>query len=204
MSENNVPESHEQPAPKKKGSVSVIHRINYLREKAGGSRHGSGSGKLDERVIAKAQAAVNNYAPAYPAMVSRDLDGLIRLVDQLDKTPADQQKKILHEIAVQANEVQSLGGTFGYDLVSIIGRSLRVFADGLETTTKNHTIIIHAHVDTLRVVLAQKIKGYGDNLGAALLTELVRVLEKNGGHDAAGVINESLHKMNQAAAKTSE
>ena len=193
MSKNNL--ADDDLPPLKKG-VSIIHRINRLREKAGGSRHGSGSGKLDERVLAKAQNAIGNFAPAYPAMVGQDLDKLIEQVDLLEKTPTADHLPLLRKIAAQANEVQSLGGTFGYDLVSVIGRSLRMFADGLEVANKNHIIIIHAHVDTLRVVLARKIKGYGDNDGRALLTELKRVLESNGGHDSATLIQEILeHKL---------
>lgn len=194
MSENNPPQEGKKTPSK---NVSVIHRINYLREKAGGSRHGSGSGKLDERVIAKAQNAVNNYAPAYPAMVNRDLDGLIAQMTLLEQAATADQKPILRSISAQANEVQSLGATFGYLLISVIGRSLRGFADALDEANPNHIILMRAHVDTLRVVLARKIKGLGGIEGKALLTELKRVLDKNGGHESAQIINDALSRIEE-------
>jgi hypothetical protein len=192
MSENNLHYNNDLP-PLKKG-VSVIHRINYLREKAGGSRH-NGGGKLDDVALAKAQNAINNFAPAYPAMAGQDIDELIEQVRLLEIASPTEHHALLTKIAFKANEIQSLGGTFDYELISTIGRSLRMFAEGLESANNHHIIIIHAHVDTLRVVLARKIKGYGGIDGRALLNELMRVLEHNGGHDSAKLIQEILGKI---------
>ena len=172
--------------------VQIYNRINRLREKAGGSRHEGGNGQLDRRVLDKAQSAINKYAPEYPDNVERDLDILNAVTQELMEVPEEQQAGVLKRLSKVANDVQSLGTTFGYDLITAFGQSLCRYTDSMQSANSNQMVMIRAHVDTISIVLHRKIKGDGGEEGRLLASELKKALEKHGGEEAGKMLDESM------------
>lgn len=191
MSGTDKPKNNEEES-----GVAIYNRINRLREKAGGSRHGSGTGQLDPKVVQQAYKALDTYAPEYPKTVTRDLDKLMAVTQQLLQAGPEQQQPLLRQMSSLANEVQSLGSTFGYDLVTGVGQSLRRFTDQMQHADPSQLVLIRAHVDTIRVVLSRSIKGDGGAEGRALIEELKIALGKHGGETAAQVLEEILSALN--------
>jgi hypothetical protein len=176
--------------------VKIFHRINRLREKAGGSRYGSGNGQFDTKVMQQAHRAVEQLAPEYPKTVSNDLDKLVEATQQLLTAKPDEQQPTLQYISTLANEVQSLGATFGFNLITAFGQSLRRFTDNMGHADESQLVLIRAHVDTIRVVLTRGIHGDGGEEGRALIEELKKALRKHGGETSAAALEEILNAVN--------
>jgi len=101
------------------------------------------------------------------------------------------QLQAQHEIAVKdpnmawkplkamnliAHELRGQGSTFGYPLITTFGRSLYEYtALDKDTTSASPDLLelIKAHIDGLRAVIADKVKGDGGTIGK----ELVRMLQ---------------------------
>ncbi len=82
---------------------------------------------------------------------------------------------ILEEIRGQAEELANMGGTFGYPLVAVIGKSLLELTLGRADPSDNCIELIGKHTDTLRAVLRENVRGEGGRIGQQLVKELSRI-----------------------------
>ena len=67
-----------------------------------------------------------------------------------------------------AHELRGQGGTFGYPLISVFGKSLYGFTGPGAVYSDSHLEIVKAHIDSMRVVINDRIEGDGGRLGLEL------------------------------------
>ncbi len=76
------------------------------------------------------------------------------------------------------HELRGMGGTFNFNLVSAIGDQMYRLISNCERVDQDRVEALGVHVDTLKVVLAEKLDGDGGERGRQVLAGLQKVLEK--------------------------
>ena len=79
----------------------------------------------------------------------------------------------------QVHEIRGEAGTFGYDLVSDIGRLLCELLSPMTETSAQDNRAIHGHLKAMETVVAQKVKGAGPEVGQQIVQALTMVVEKS-------------------------
>ena len=145
----------EQPKEAKpRPSYQVVHPPNKLKDLAGGAA------RLDEKLLEKADAAV--------AVIDK-VDLAAECVEDLNAL-AEAAANVASGTDVVANErriftimhdLRGRGATFGYPLVARIASSMNRYLDFAEPAKRGHNDaeVIRAHVDAVRAVLMNKLKG---------------------------------------------
>ena len=82
------------------------------------------------------------------------------------------------EINLIAHELRGQGGTFGYPLITLFGKSLYDVTKPPCRHTDADLEIVKAHIDTMRAVLREKIEGDGGEIGQALFKALRAAIAK--------------------------
>jgi hypothetical protein len=159
----------------------MVMPTNRLKNKVGGNMSNSQAGKFDERLIAQAQAAIGQLRPPYKDQSIEDLLQLQRLVREAEQHEARDRGRQMQKIARVALNMQGLGDSFGYQLMTRFGRSLRRFTEVLEHANNEQLLIVRAHIDAMRVVMTQDIRGDGGPIGTELTAMLEKAIKQYGG-----------------------
>jgi hypothetical protein len=126
-----------------------------------------------EALTAEAEAAVARLAESYPELAMADLVGAeTALAAALDgPAPRPEQFLRLHNFA---HNLKGQGGSFGYPLVTRIAQSLcTLVPDDIGRPPPLTAVpLISAHLDALRLVLAERLIGDGGEMGRILLARL--------------------------------
>ena len=107
-------------------------------------------------------------------------EDVCRLQDLLDQAQDDPARwsecaKLMRETV---HNVKGQGSSFGYPLMTRVGDSLSRMLKSLEGPDPNSLKLIAAHINTLRAVLDNDIKGSGGELGEKLAGRLEALVEK--------------------------
>ena len=70
------------------------------------------------------------------------------------------------------------GGTFGYPLISIFGKSLNEMTFGAVDVGDNQLELVKSHIDLMRAVINDRIAGDGGEIGQALVASLQQAIKK--------------------------
>ena len=87
------------------------------------------------------------------------------------------RSKYFAEINLLALELRGQGGTFGYNLISTLGKMLYDATVEGCPEDNNAVEIVKAHIDAMRAVLREKITGDGGEVGRELLESLKKAIE---------------------------
>ncbi len=94
------------------------------------------------------------------------------------KAASGERKDELEEVFGVAHDMKGQGGSFGYDLITAIGNQLCRLIEKLEKAGDAEVNAIRVHIDAMKLVIAQKIKGDGGKAGDQILFGLEKVAEK--------------------------
>jgi len=130
---------------------------------------GPGKG-IDPAVLQRAEQAIAAMAGEYVAWATRDVGRLQAAVASARGNPAD--PAALTPVREIAHEVRGQGGTFGYPLVTRLASSLYRLLVERPVLPLAAYATLDAHVDALRAVIAQGVKGDGGAVGQQLAGEL--------------------------------
>jgi hypothetical protein len=160
--------------------VQVFHRVNRLKIKAGASADGP-AGHLDPARVSAASHAIAKSVGSYLEESNRQVAELEAMVSALD-TEADlgRQRALLRTITHTANQVQSLGTTYGFPLATRFATSLRDFTGPMDHASPARCKIARAHVDALKAVFRGQIAGTGGKIGTALVQILEQAISMHG------------------------
>jgi hypothetical protein len=154
--------------------VQYIHPPNNLRQK----QKMAGVGPLDTAWIDAAERSMIAAKFDYLDAVNEDL---ARLQGAYERALSDKAARPDHVKAIYA-EVQTIkgqGASFGYPLMSAVGNQLaRFIEDCGENPTDGQMDGIKVHVDTLRLIMQQKMEGDGGPIGQKLVAGLDLVIKK--------------------------
>ncbi|MGB0670813.1 MAG: response regulator [Rhodospirillales bacterium] len=156
--------------PSKETDVWYFRLPNSLQQKVGGLGRVSG-GTLPANLLEEAESSLKraqldftDWALNYLA----DLSNLCAEALLIEGRRAHHFEKI----NLLAHELRGQGGTFGYPLVSMFGKSLYdITLEGCREDN-NAVEIVKAHIDAMRAVLREKISGDGGDIGRALMKGL--------------------------------
>lgn len=139
----------------------VIQPPRTLKDKVG-----SGGKGLDPRALERAEAAMTVFkdtidfaAQAAPEMAKLQ-DLLVTLLAN-----RDQMGTLLPKMFEIVHDLRGQGASFGYPLVTRIGSSLCRYVERHENHAQADADIVRAHVDALRAVMGNKLKGDGGEIG---------------------------------------
>ena len=169
------------PAGQRRIKVRLFRLRNKLKEKAGVGRASASDTTVATEALDRALAEMKKSQEDYPDWVKQTLN---ELVDDLkaagEKDEVSRQKHFKH-IGALAHELKGQGGTFGYPLISVFGKSLNEFTEKeVGYVTDDHLEIVKAHIDVMRAVIKDRISGDGGNIGRELLMVLERAIKKYG------------------------
>ncbi len=132
--------------------------------------------------IEAAQAAIADLAKDYPRQASvkiAELEAALRALP----TAADAAEALKAMFMMSLN-IRGEGGTFGFPLATEIAASLCAVLEDKDSIDDALLEAIDVHIDSLKLVIVQPIKGDGGAQGAELLAGLQKVSAVNNPADA--------------------
>ena len=159
--------------------VRAIHfrPANRLRDKLGPNAL-RGQIDFDPLVIRAAEERIQEMVGDYSVWVKNYLATMSASHKALSNEADDPKQHVL-TINQIAHELRGQGGIFDYPLITAFGKSLyEATLDTRARVTENRLKLIEAHIDALRVVFNQRIKGSGGKIGAELLKDIERAVKK--------------------------
>ncbi|MCC9622522.1 transcriptional regulator [Thalassospira sp. MA62] len=74
-----------------------------------------------------------------------------------------------------AYAVKALGGTFEYPLMTQIAKSLENFVADRTTANEKQLMVMQLHIDSLYVILAGRVTGFGSSVEQATVAALTKI-----------------------------
>ena len=176
-----------QDDAKDESDIEMYHRLNLLKEKAGGDPKG-GLGQIDPKAVSRADTVIMDMASLYPDEIKNMLNALNKeWTDLKGMDDADKKAKQIEKLSNTANQIKDLGTTFGYNLMGYFGESLRDFILKSDLSMEEHYTIVQAHIDVMGVAFRENLKDDDGGLQAEELKKMVRVaIEKYSPEDESG------------------
>ena len=153
--------------------VEVISPPNMLKSKV---REG-GPGAVDAAAIERAEAVIAELADSYLEWVEEDLIKIRQASERLQKNDGDKTADIDAVFQV-AHDMKGQGGSFNYDLMTILGNDLCRFIEGKSDLSKTDMEVIDLYIGTMNIVISQRMSGDGGPEGQKVLSGLAAVVQK--------------------------
>lgn len=151
-----------------------------LKSKLSAGAGGSDEPPFDPELIEAAEAKVADMEGDYADWVRESIDQLVqahhRSIEDMDT--AETQLEVINKVAL---ELRGQGGIFGYPLITQFGKSLYECTEEGAKVSPQLLDLINSHIDLIKVVINQKIKGEGGKMGKELLQSLNEAKQKHGG-----------------------
>ncbi|MDD9876597.1 MAG: hypothetical protein OXR84_04055, partial [Magnetovibrio sp.] len=143
----------------------------------GGVVDGDVKGSMPADLVAEAEQQLERAALDFTTWALEYLSTLADLCTEALNEPTGRGRHF-GEIHTLALELRGQGGTFGYPLISTIGKMLfDITVDGCREDD-NAVEMVKCHIDAMRAILREKISGEGGEVGQAVLKGLTDSIEK--------------------------
>ena len=153
-----------------RSDVQIIKSPNNLLK----AKFGNGKVKSDTQAIQRAESAIKKIGDNFPMWARSDLDEMDKALAAARKDP-DRQEEHFMQIFRRSMDIKGLGGSFGYELISQVGNSLQKFTESRRDANPRDVEIIAAHVNAMRVIMVEDIKGDGGEVGRAIVDGLYKL-----------------------------
>ena len=163
--------------PERESDVWYFRLPNRLKEKVGGLGS-SEPGEMPTALLEQAEENLQRSALDFTEWAQAYLGNLLDLCGKAMKYPSARRAHF-EEINLLAHELRGQGGTFGYPLITVLGKMLYDATHRGCPEDDSAVEIIKAHVDAMRAVIRDKVSGDGGELGRALLESLQLAIEKH-------------------------
>ena len=96
------------------------------------------------------------------------------------RTSPERRQNIVSEIIASAFAIKAKAGIGGYDLVGTIAKSLQVYCEQLDSgdLSAKSMDIIGWHIESIKRLLALKLKGTGGPVGEEILAEMDKIKQR--------------------------
>ncbi len=125
----------------------------------------------DRAAIKRAEAALREFGKDFHIRALADIEILEKNLE-LARRDDSEQEVYFSNIFSRAMDLKGQGGGFGFDLITQIGDSLKNFTGLRKRADPRDVDIIAAHVDAMKVVLTNNIRGDGGEIGIAIVAGL--------------------------------
>ena len=132
-------------------------------------------GKPAHLAIAEAEQRVENLKEEYIAHLKDDMAEVEELVARYTDSRDPKALKLLFRVI---HNMRGQAATFGYPLITQVGRSLCLYL--LEQEEKGETpelLLITLHADALKVIYREQIMGSGDSISQETVIGLMKAVE---------------------------
>jgi HPt (histidine-containing phosphotransfer) domain-containing protein len=150
------------------GDCEIIENPSKLLEKVG---PGVGPNHL---AVERANNIVEQMKAAYEARLENEIEELLAAYANM-REDGDFDLDRLHDLA---HEIRGEAGTYGYQLVSEIGKLLCEYLTPIEKISTTNVLIINEHLKAMQTVVAQQVKGAGPEVGRQIVQGLTTIAEQ--------------------------
>tara|TARA_Y100001934_G_scaffold194021_1_gene228807 strand:- start:75 stop:542 length:468 start_codon:yes stop_codon:yes gene_type:complete len=126
----------------------------------------------------KAKEVVQKHAKKYIERAQDQIDVLVEVVQEAEAETGD-KAALFEKIFLQAHDIHGLGSTFGYTLGTNIAASLCNFVEAVDNYDEDVMEVLNVHVDALRGMIGNDVKGDGGPIGREILDGLMQAVAKN-------------------------
>ena len=158
--------------------VRFYRSKNKLKEKSAGlGLDANAVIEFDEGLLSEAEEALNEMSEEYPDWVMTIIDELF----EVHRRCVDDEvgrKGYFERINSIAHDMKGQGGSFGYDLMTILGNDLCRFIEGKKTASDVDIEVIDLYISTMQIVISKRMSGDGGPAGNEVLTGLAAVVAK--------------------------
>ena len=144
--------------------IEVITPPNVLKTKIGGALPA-----LDQKAIARAEAALEKLSDQFGDWVNEELNKLLEAWGAYEKSQTAATKNELHR---RAHDLKGLAPTYGYPLVGRICATLCKLTGDEHGEITAPLKLLKAHVDGVKVMVHTKMLGASHPTALALTAEL--------------------------------
>lgn len=156
-------------ADDKKASVRVERPPNRLSEKVPKT-----GGKTLQQAVADADRAIERLSKDYDKHLAEDMDALGKYMTAVKADPSSENLKTLFRLV---HNMRGQAATFGFPLITEVGRSLCLYLLETEDEPDANITLIEQHVNALRVIYREKIEGAGDTVSRQVVAALMKAVE---------------------------
>lgn len=140
-------------------------------------------GMTEEEMLGRAEAAVESLKDEYLDWVTIEIDNLEKAWRKAESDPENRETH-LKKLAGLAHDVKGEGTTYDYPLMTQLGDSLwrivTTISDGSDSRSAAQLDIVGQHIGAMRVVIRDRMKDGGGDLGNALLATLNDAVDRFG------------------------
>jgi chemotaxis protein histidine kinase CheA len=152
--------------------LEVINPPNTLKEKVGTG----GPGAVDMEALKRAEEVIAGMTDSYLEWVAEDLKKIDAAYQKLKAAPGG--KKELDAVFQVSHDIKGQGGSFGYDLMTAIGNELCRLIERVDKVGPAELEAIRIHIDSMKLVMGNDMKGQGGKAGEQMLAGLQKVCDK--------------------------
>jgi hypothetical protein len=156
----------------KPGEVAITPPSFILKAKAPPTT------RLLSEAIEAAEAAVAELATDYPQRAGEKVSELDRAFEAMPAS-GEARESIAALFAI-AHEIRGEGGTYGFPLATAITANLCAVLEGKDQADETLHEAIQVHINSLKLVLSDPLKGDGGARGTLLLDGLQKVSSVKG------------------------
>lgn len=160
--------SEDKPSGK---THEVIQPRNKLREMVGGKKPLGGDTLRKAETAAKKVQDKTDYT-------GHAQTNLTRLMIAYDRAQGAERDAALHDMFEIAHDMRGEGGSFGFPLVTQIGDILCKYLTALNSPDALEPPIVKLHIDALKAVINQRLRGEGDETAKQVVDGLARIALK--------------------------
>ncbi len=153
--------------------LEVINPPKGLKDKVGTD----GAGAIDLEALKKAEEVIASMADSYLDTVVDDLRNIDEAFEKLEAATGDRKEELMG-VFQTALVLKGQGGSFGYDLMTTIGNELCRLIEKLDKAGPKEVEAIKLHIDSMKLVISNDIKGDGGETGKEMLAGLQQVCDK--------------------------
>lgn len=152
----------------------VINPPNTLKTKV----KIGGPGAVSPEILERAEAVIANLTENYLEWVKEDFSKITAVFEDL-KAGRGNEAEVLDRIFQIAHDMKGQGGSFGYDLITVVGDKLCRLVEKMKGPLGDaDKEVIRLHIDAMRVIIGQRIEGDGGPIGEKLIKGLELVTVK--------------------------
>lgn len=162
--------------PKKKKNVQIIPAQTDLKRKAVNFIKGFDI-NLSPEQLEDLEQVVQRSSETFVRDIGKDLMECRKLVINAlrDKSKRPEAITAANDLAYS---VKALGGTFQYPLMTQIAKSMEIFVADRTTANEKQLLVIQLHIDSLYVILAGRVTGFGSTVEQATVAALTKLTER--------------------------
>jgi len=153
--------------------MEIINPPNTLKSKV---REG-GPGAVDLATLERAENVIAQMADSYLEWVQEDLVRMDSAYKAL-AAAAPPRKKESEQVFQIAHDIKGQGGSFGYDLMTVIANELCRLIERQDDFGDAEVQAIKVHIDAMKLVIQNLMKGDGGANGQALVDGIRQVGDK--------------------------